>query len=75
MPPLFLAVLVLAFNLSGNCPYAYGYSILDTPKLNDTQIVENLIEDTFGTENYVALVVPGGADDLRGLCSQKQGLR
>ncbi|MGM9650408.1 MAG: MMPL family transporter, partial [Faecousia sp.] len=42
VPPLFLAVLVLAFNLSGNCPYAYGYSILDTPKLNETQIAENL---------------------------------
>ena len=60
IPPLFIVVLVLAFNLSGSCPYAYGYSILDTPKLNETQIAENMIEDTFGAENYVALVVPGG---------------
>ncbi len=63
VPPLFLAVLVLAFNLSGDCPYAYGYSILDTPKLNTTQIAENRIEDTFGAENYVALVVPSGDYD------------
>ncbi|MGN1307868.1 MAG: RND family transporter [Faecousia sp.] len=63
VPPLFLAALVLAFHLSGDCPYAYGYSILETPKLNDTQIAENRIEDTFGAENYVALVVPGGDYD------------
>lgn len=63
VPPLFLAALVLAFNLSGDCPYAYGYSILDTPKLNETQIAENMIEDTFGAENFVALVVPGGDYD------------
>ncbi|MGN1024890.1 MAG: MMPL family transporter, partial [Faecousia sp.] len=63
IPPLFIAVLVLTFNLSGSCPYAYGYSILETPKLNETQIAENRIEDTFGAENYVALVVPGGDYD------------
>ncbi|MGN0203535.1 MAG: RND family transporter [Coprococcus sp.] len=60
VPPVFIIVLIIAFNLSGNCPYAYGYSILDTPKLNTTQIAENMIEDTFGLDNYVALVVPGG---------------
>ncbi|MGN0314246.1 MAG: MMPL family transporter [Fusicatenibacter sp.] len=63
IPPLFLIILVVTFRLSGNCPYAYGYSILDTPKLNETQIAENRIEDTFGAENYVALVVPGGDYD------------
>ena len=63
IPPLFAAVLVLAFSLSGDCPYAYGYSILDTPKLNETQIAENMIKDTFGSGNYAALVVPGGDYD------------
>ena len=63
IPPLFAAVLVLAFSLSGDCPYAYGYSILDTPKLNETQIAENMIKDTFGSDNYAALVVPGGDYD------------
>ncbi len=63
IPPLFVVALVLAFNLSGNCPFAYGYSILDTPKLNETQIAQNMIEDTFGADNYVALVVPGGDYD------------
>ncbi|MGN1405723.1 MAG: RND family transporter [Erysipelotrichaceae bacterium] len=63
IPPLFVLVLIVAFNLSNNCPYAYGYSILETPKLNETQIAENLIEDTFGAENYVAIVMPSGDYD------------
>lgn len=63
VPPVFIVVLILAFRLSSDCPYAYGYGILATPKLNDTQIAENLIEDTFGAENFVALVVPSGDYD------------
>lgn len=63
IPPLFVVVLVLTFNLSSGCPYAYGYGNLETPKLNDIQIAENMIEDTFGAENFVALVVPGGDYD------------
>ena len=63
VPPAFIVVLILAFRLSSDCPYAYGYGILATPKLNDTQIAENLIEDTFGAENFVALVVPSGDYD------------
>ncbi|MGN1414742.1 MAG: RND family transporter [Anaerovoracaceae bacterium] len=63
VPPLFIVILLLAFQLSGACPYAYGYSILDTPKLNQTQIADNMIEEVFGDDNYVALVVPGGDYD------------
>ncbi|MGM9618880.1 MAG: RND family transporter [Oscillospiraceae bacterium] len=63
IPPLFIAALVLAFQLSGDCPYAYGYGNLETPKLNEAQVAENMTEDTFGAENFVALVVPGGDYD------------
>ncbi len=48
------------FFVSGRCPYAYGYSTLTTPKLNETQIAENLIGDTFTSTNMIALTVPGG---------------
>lgn len=34
-----------------------GYSALTTPRLNETQIAENKIKDTFGSTNMVALVV------------------
>ena len=60
IPPLFVALVLVAFHFSHACPYAYGYSALETPKLNDTQIAENRINDTFGSENFVALVVPAG---------------
>ena len=36
---------------------------LTTPRLNETQIAENKIKDTFGSTNMVALVVPSGDYD------------
>ena len=60
VPFIFLAAIVAGFFVSGRCPYAYGYSTLTTPKLNDTQIAENLIGDTFTSTNMIALTVPAG---------------
>ena len=61
VPFIFLAAIVAGFFVSGRCPYAYGYSTLTTPKLNETQIAENLIGDTFTSTNMIALTVPAGA--------------
>ena len=58
IPPIFVVLIILGCIFSQNCPYAYGYSILETPKLNDTQIAENRITENFGATNFVALVVP-----------------
>ena len=60
VPIIFIVVLFFAFRLSSDCPYAYGYSVLSTPKLNETQIAENMIEDNFSSSNMMALVVPRG---------------
>ena len=60
VPFVFLTVIAACFFLSGKCPYAYGYSNLTTPKLNETQIAEKLIDDTFTTPNMLAFVVPAG---------------
>ena len=60
IPAVFVVVMAGAFWASQNTPYVYGYDTLTTPLLNDTQIAENMIEDTFGSANYVALVVPHG---------------
>ena len=60
VPIIFVVVLFFAFRLSNDCPYAYGYSVLTTPKLNETQIAENMIEDNFSSSNMMALVVPRG---------------
>ena len=60
VPVVFVVVAVLGLHFSNNCPYAYGYSTLETPKLNETQIAQNMVEDHFGSSNMVALVVPAG---------------
>ena len=58
IPPLFMVLLVAAFLTSNKCPYVYGYSTLETPVKNEIQIADEMIEETFGEENFVALVFP-----------------
>ncbi|MBR1470335.1 MAG: MMPL family transporter [Lachnospiraceae bacterium] len=60
VPVLFLAVVVVAIHFSNQCPYVYGYSELTTPIKNDTMIAEEMITESFGESNFVALVVPAG---------------
>ncbi len=60
VPVIFAVFVVFGIFFSSKCPYAYGYSHLVTPKLNETQIAENKIKDTFTSKNMVALVVPSG---------------
>lgn len=64
VPPLFAIVLVIGFFLSNRCPYAYGYGPIDTPKINDVQQAKNTINETFGSQNFVALVYPGNDYEL-----------
>ena len=60
VPPIFLAVIIVAMLFANNCPYVYGFSYLKTAKQSDQQIAENLIDETFGSTNMVAVVVPSG---------------
>ena len=60
VPFIFAGIFAVAAVLSQKCPYVYGYSTLTTPILNETQIAENMVEDNFGSENLVALVLPHG---------------
>ena len=60
MPPLFVVVIIGAAIFSNKCPYVYGYSTLETPIKNDVQIANEMINESFGEENFVALVVPAG---------------
>ena len=60
IPPVFAVLLVAAFIFSNKCPYVYGYSTLHTAKQNETQIAEQKIDDTFGGDNLMALIVPSG---------------
>jgi predicted RND superfamily exporter protein len=63
VPILFVALAVISCRLSSDCPYAYGYGLISAPKLNETQIAENMIDDNFSTKNLMALVVPAGDYD------------
>ena len=60
VPPIFVLLVVGAVSLSNRCPYVYGYDTLVTPRLNATQIADNMIADTFSSRTMVAVVVPGG---------------
>lgn len=63
IPPVFAVVLVGAFLLQAKCPYVYGYSMITTAKQNESQIAEQKIEDTFGSDNLIAMLVPAGDYD------------
>ena len=58
--PIFALLLVAGFVLSQKCPYVYGYSELVTTKQNENQIAERRVNETFGAQNIMALLVPKG---------------
>ena len=58
--PLFAVAVAAGFLLSNQCPYVYGYSQIKTARQNETQIAEEKVNGTFGTQNVMALIVPKG---------------
>ena len=58
--PLFAVAIAAGFLLSNQCPYVYGYSQIKTARQNETQIAEEKVNETFGTQNVMALIVPKG---------------
>lgn len=61
--PVFALCLVGAFFLSNRCPYVYGYSQIHTVRQNEAQIAQERIDETFGAQNIMALLVPRGDYD------------
>lgn len=59
-PWIFGILIVVCFFLSSNCPYAYSDVELETINKNETQIAREMIRDTFGRTNVLAVVVPSG---------------
>lgn len=60
LPPVFFLLILAAYIVSSKCPYVYGYTMLDTPIQGETDIADELIAESFGSNNFVALVVPAG---------------
>ena len=54
---------MVGFLLSARCPYVYGYTQIKTSRQNDSQIAEQRINETFGAQNVMALIVPRGDYD------------
>ncbi len=61
MPPLFLVLIIGAYFISSKCPYVYGYTMLETPVQSDAMMVDEMITESFGDSNMVALIVPAGS--------------
>lgn len=66
MPPIFVVLLVLGFIFSNKCPYAFGQTDLTTTRKNETQIAQERVNDKFGKENVLAVVVPVGDYEKEG---------
>ncbi len=64
--PLFACILVGAFWFSSKCPYVYGYTQLDTVKHSEAQLAQQKIDETFGTSNVMAVMVPAGDYEKEG---------
>lgn len=60
MPPLFVVLVIVAYTIQAKCPFVYGYTMIETPVQNETQLADELIVESFGETNFVALVVPAG---------------
>lgn len=58
--PAFLAVMIAGLFISQDCPYAYSDNSVATARQNESQIAKAKINDTFGEQNVMALLVPKG---------------
>lgn len=65
-PFLFIAVSGIGFFLSSNCPYAYDVSSVSAGTETEQSIAENKINDTFGINNTMAVIVPKGDYESEG---------
>ena len=58
--PIFLGVIIVGYMISSKCHYVYGYSSIHPPIKNDSQIAQDMIEENFGKDNIIAVIVPAG---------------
>lgn len=63
IPPLFVALTIVACIFANRCPYVYTYNDLTTTKQSEKQVAVQKIKRTFGSSNMVAIIVPSGDYD------------
>lgn len=60
IPPVFVALTIVACVFANRCPYVYTYNDLTTAKQSEKQVAVQKIKRTFGSSNMVAIIVPSG---------------
>ena len=58
--PVFIVCVMGGFVRSSQCPYVYGDNAVMTVRRNEHQAATDRVENTFGTQNIMAIVVPKG---------------
>ncbi len=65
-PFIFIAVSAAGIFLSSNCPYAYDTSSVSAGSSTERSIAEDKINDAFGINNTMAVIVPKGDYESEG---------
>ena len=60
IPPVFVALTIVACIFANRCPYVYTYNDLTTAKQSEKQVAVQKIKRTFGSSNMVSIIVPSG---------------
>jgi len=58
--PIFAILIVAGYLISSRCNYVFGSTTVETPIENDVQIAQKMVDENFGSDNLVALIVPTG---------------
>lgn len=66
MPVLFTAVVIAACILSHKANYVYSQSSIESIRKNESQIADTRINECFGRDNQLALILPAGNYDKEG---------
>ena len=65
IPPVFVLLAVAGCYFSNICPYSYNYIDTMPIRLNETQIAHKVIDERYGAENMMAVVLPSGDYDTQ----------
>ena len=60
IPPIFLVILIAAYIFSSNCPFIFSMADIKAFSKSESRIAKDRISETFGENNMLALIVPGG---------------
>ncbi len=60
MPPVFAILLVLGLICSNKVNYVYSHNSVDSIRHNENQLAYQRIEELFGIDNQMAIIVPAG---------------